>query len=200
LQTIKKLRFSIVITIVLVLIGIWIGTSLIKPFNFPFSTQNIGEMESQIRETFTVFSAGGISSVFTIFWRNIRVLLLSFILGIFSFGILGTLPLIASVGVVGYLMSLLQINGIGTSVYLFGFILPHGIFEIPAAIIATAAVLYGGAVLTTPNSKLTIGEVSLQALADWCKLMVGVVIPLLLLAAVVEAWITPKIAMSLLFS
>ena len=97
-------------------------------------------------------------------------------------------------------MSLLQYNGIGTSVYLFGFILPHGIFEIPAAIFATAAVLYGGAVLTTPNSKLTIGEVSLQALADWCKLMVGVVIPLLFLAAMVEAWITPKIAMSLLFS
>jgi len=199
-QTIKKLRFSIVVTIVLALIGIWIGTTLIKKFNFPIDTKNINGMEAQLRETFSSFSAGGILSVVSIFWRNVRVLILSFILGIFSFGIFGTLPLIATVGVVGYLMSLLQYNGIGTSVYLFGFILPHGIFEIPAAILATAAVLYGGAVLATPNSKLTIGEVSLQALADWCKLMLGVVIPLLLLAAMVEAWITPKIAMSLLFS
>jgi uncharacterized membrane protein SpoIIM required for sporulation len=164
------------------------------------NTANLDEMEDQVRSTLFTWSSGGLIPVLTIFWRNARVLLLSFILGLFSFGVLGTFPLLATVGVGGYLMSLLQQNGIGVGVYLFGFILPHGIFEIPAAIIATAAVLYGGAVLVTPDSERTIGEVSLRTLADWCKVMLGVVLPLLLIGAMIEAWVTPKIAMLLLFS
>ena len=78
--------------------------------------------------------------------------------------------------------------------------MPHGIFEIPAAIIATAALIYGGAVLATPDSSHTIGEVSLKTLADWCKIMVGIVIPLLFLSAMIEVWVTPNIALALLFS
>jgi uncharacterized membrane protein SpoIIM required for sporulation len=39
----------------------------------------------------------------------------------------------------------------------------------------------------------------LEALADWAKVMVGVVIPVLLAAAAIEVWVTPRIAL-LLFS
>ncbi len=198
--SLKKIRFAFWITILITLISFWIGSRQIDNFNFSFNTGDIQQMEDQIRTIFSGFSSGGIAPVFAVFWRNFRVLLLSSFLGLFSFGILGAFPLMATIGVGGYLMSLLQFNGIGVGVYLFGFILPHGILEIPAAIIATAALIYGGAVLATPDSSHTIGEVSLHTLADWCKLMVGIVIPLLILAAMIEVWITPNIALSLLFS
>ena len=37
-----------------------------------------------------------------------------------------------------------------------------------------------------------------QALADWAKVMIGLVIPLLIIAAIIEVWITPRVAMWLL--
>jgi uncharacterized membrane protein SpoIIM required for sporulation len=55
-------------------------------------------------------------------------------------------------------------------------------------------VLHAGAALATPDTKRTVGEVWLAALADWAKMMVGVVIPLLFVAAAVEVWVTPRIA------
>jgi uncharacterized membrane protein SpoIIM required for sporulation len=96
--------------------------------------------------------------------------------------------------VAGYLMGLLANNGMDISVML-ALLLPHGIIEIPMAILATAAVLEAGAILATPTPGRAIGEVWLATLADWAKVMVGVVIPMLLIAAAVEVWITPRIAL-----
>jgi uncharacterized membrane protein SpoIIM required for sporulation len=115
------------------------------------------------------------------------------VLGLVSFSILGMLPLFASMGVVGYLMALLMGNGLPVWNYAM-FVIPHGILEIPAVILATAAVLQSGAVLAAPTPGKSIGQIWLESLADWCKVMVGVVIPLLLIAAMIEAWLTPRIA------
>jgi len=70
---------------------------------------------------------------------------------------------------------------------------PHGIIEVPAILLSTAAVLRIGFLLATPMKDRTIGEVFLMALAGWLQVMVGVVTPLLLLAALIESWITPLI-------
>jgi uncharacterized membrane protein SpoIIM required for sporulation len=138
-----------------------------------------------------VFSFG---PVFAIWGQNLRVLLIGLLLGIFSFGILGMLPCIVTIGIAGYLMELMATQGIDRGAYLAGFILPHGILEIPAVIFATAAVLKMGAVLATPDQGRTVGEAWLVSLADWVKVMLGLVIPLLFVAAMVEAWITPQVA------
>jgi uncharacterized membrane protein SpoIIM required for sporulation len=61
-------------------------------------------------------------------------------------------------------------------------------------IFATAAVLKMGAVLATPDRGRTVGETWLVSLADWVKVMLGLVIPLLFVAAMVEAWVTPQVA------
>ena len=96
--------------------------------------------------------------------------------------------------VLGGLMNILLQAGVSIPLYLFGMILPHGIIEIPAAILASAAVLQAGAILATPTPGKTVGEVWITAIGEWAKIMVGIVIPLLLIAAGVEAWITPRIA------
>jgi uncharacterized membrane protein SpoIIM required for sporulation len=72
-------------------------------------------------------------------------------------------------------------------------ILPHGIFELTAVFLASAAVLKMGAVLVTPQLDKSLGEVFLIALADWFRVFVGLVVPLLAIAAVVEVYVTPQI-------
>lgn len=96
--------------------------------------------------------------------------------------------------VAGYLLGFLSSNGIAVLPLVTGRLLPHGILEIPVAILATAAFLDAGAILATPTPGRTIGEVWLVSVADWAKVMIGVVTPLLLVAACIEVWVTPRIA------
>jgi len=77
-------------------------------------------------------------------------------------------------------------------------ILPHGIFEIPALVLSSAAVLYIGIALVTPRSNLTLGEVLINAIADWAKIGIGLVLPLLTIAAVLETWVTPVLLHSMI--
>jgi uncharacterized membrane protein SpoIIM required for sporulation len=48
-----------------------------------------------------------------------------------------------------------------------------------------------GAQLVTPQTEKSLGETLLISLADWSRVFVGIVLPLLALAAVVEVYITP---------
>jgi uncharacterized membrane protein SpoIIM required for sporulation len=66
-------------------------------------------------------------------------------------------------------------------------------FEITAVTLATAAVLKVGAVLVTPQPDKSMGEVFLLSLADWFRVFIGLVVPLLAIAAVIEVYITPVI-------
>jgi uncharacterized membrane protein SpoIIM required for sporulation len=42
----------------------------------------------------------------------------------------------------------------------------------------------------------SLGEVLLESLADWTKIAIGLVLPLLLIAAVIEAYVTPVLLAS----
>jgi len=193
-QTIRRLALPTALVACLTLVGVWLGAEQVKRFSIELSTSGLDDIQGQLGvllERWPVFS---IDPVLTIWWQNVRVLLASLVLGVISFGILGVLPLLATVGLAGYLVNLLAVNQIAPWTYWAGLMLPHGLIEISAAILATAAVLRMGAILATPTPGKTIGEVWLGGLADWTKAMVGVVAPLLFLAAAVEAWVTPQLA------
>jgi hypothetical protein len=53
-------------------------------------------------------------------------------------------------------------------------------------------------VLVTPRPQRTLGEVLIEAIADWAKIGFGLVLPLLTLAAVIETWVTPVLLSSAL--
>jgi uncharacterized membrane protein SpoIIM required for sporulation len=74
------------------------------------------------------------------------------------------------------------------------------LLEIPAIVIAGAAILRLGATLAAPANGNTVGEAWLQSFADWAKVMIGLVIPLLLGAAAIEVLVTPRLAVWLLGS
>jgi stage II sporulation protein M len=77
--------------------------------------------------------------------------------------------------------------------FLAAFILPHGIFELPAVIIGAGAAVRVGASLINRDRSLTLGEGWWSAIMDFWKLLFFVVIPLLILAAIFEVHVTPRV-------
>lgn len=196
--TLKRLRLPFALVTLIGVAALVIGVQQASRFPLPLNRIGLGDWKAtSLQGLENAWPMLNTTSVLLVWWQNARVLLLALILGIFTFGVVGVMPLMATLGITGYLMAILSGTGIPLTTVFAGLILPHGIIEIPTAILATAAVLQIGAVLAKPIKGKTITEVWLEALADWSKVMVGVVIPLLLVAAMVEVWITPRIAMYL---
>jgi len=192
--TLNKLKRSILITTGLAAAGVLVGSIMVNQFSIPLDVFNFGKVDGKLQgliQTWPMFAA---DPMLSIWWQNIRALLIGILLGTFSMGILGMLPIVLTMGVTGFLMGLVNLNGVSVLSFFAGFILPHGLFEIPAMIIASASILQAGVILATPTPGKTVGEVWITSLGEWAKIMLGVVIPLLFVAAAVEVWVTPRIA------
>jgi len=140
-------------------------------------------------------SAGGAAWVF---FTNLRALVIATALGIFSFGVLGVVLLMVPLGLAGFFAGQVALIGLSPLQFFVAFILPHGMFEITAAVLEGAAILrLGGSVISPPGGK-TLSEGWLMALADWAKISLALVLPLLLVAALVEVFITPLVVSAVL--
>jgi uncharacterized membrane protein SpoIIM required for sporulation/ABC-type transport system involved in multi-copper enzyme maturation permease subunit len=135
-------------------------------------------------------------STWGILTNNLRALLAAALLGVFSFGSVALVLLMAPITIVGFLTVQAAMVGYNPLVFLGAFILPHGVFELPAAIIATAMALRLGASVISPPAGMTLSQGWLRALADFVKIFVLVVVPLLVVAAFVEAHITPQVVIA----
>jgi uncharacterized membrane protein SpoIIM required for sporulation/ABC-type transport system involved in multi-copper enzyme maturation permease subunit len=196
-KTLRKQFPSIILTIVIGLIAVaagygWVSSNSPKIMD-QFKTSDLSSMVS--------FGMGipvasvGIS--FPVIWgHNLQAIIVILLLGVFSFGVLGALVYLMNMGIIGAVLALVQAMGASPwKVGLYG-ILPHGLFEIPALIFASAAILYIGVLLVTPRPQRTLGEVLIEAIADWTKIGLGLVLPLLTIAAIIEAWVTPVLLFS----
>ena len=196
-KTLRKQFPSIILTIVIGLIAVaagyaWVSSNTPKIMD-QFKT---GDLSSMLSFGMGVPVASvGIS--FPVIWgHNLLAIIVILLLGVFSFGVLGTLVYLLNMGIIGAVLALVQAMGASPwKVGLYG-ILPHGLFEIPALIFASAAILYIGVLLVTPRPQRTLGEVLIEAIADWTKIGLGLVLPLLTIAAIIEAWVTPVLLFS----
>jgi len=192
-QTMHKLVIPILITSLLGLAGLVVGYLWILDNSSQLNLVTSSEdFQKAMEMTLGIPTILRIS--FQYIWlHNLRAVALILLLGIFSFGVLGTIVFIGNMGLIGAVLVVVKIVGYSPALLALSGILPHGLFEIPAVILASAAVLYIGAVLVTPVPGQTLGEVLLEALADWAKVNLGLVLPLLTLAAAIEVWITPRL-------
>jgi len=110
-----------------------------------------------------------------------------------SFATLGVSLFMVNMVLIGGVLGAASLIHYSPLVVFASAILPHGIFELTAVTIATAAVLKVGAVLVTPQPDKSMGEVFLLSLADWFRVFIGLVVPLLAIAAVIEVYVTPII-------
>ena len=94
--------------------------------------------------------------------------------------------------ILGYILSQVVLAGYDPS-FLIPAILTHGVVEIPVIVLATAAALNLGAVITRPPRGYTVGQAWSRALSDAIRIGLGLIVPGLLLAALIEAYLTPQV-------
>ncbi len=200
-STMRKLIIPIILMGVMLIAGTWLGAEQAVQLHLPQDVLGLNELRNLepgialgMRQA-GLFSFGG---VITIWLHNLRAIALATLLGAFSFGVCGVIVLMAPLAVLGFFAGASASAGFTPAVFLTAFTFPHGLIEIPAMMIAGAAILRIGATLVTPANGKTIGEAWLTAIADWAKIMIAVAMPLFLLAAFIEVYITPLTAMKLL--
>jgi uncharacterized membrane protein SpoIIM required for sporulation len=137
-------------------------------------------------------------SVSAIFWNNVRALLAAAFFALFSLGTLAELLLVAPIAIIAYMFVEIQRWGMNPWTFLSLLVLPHGILELPAAILATAQAMHTAVMLLRSSEKGGGMLGIMRELGHFVKLFVAVVLPLLLLAAWVEATITPRLAINFL--
>jgi uncharacterized membrane protein SpoIIM required for sporulation/ABC-type transport system involved in multi-copper enzyme maturation permease subunit len=135
--------------------------------------------------------------IVAIFLQNWQVLAGATALAVFSFGIGALILTSLTYVIMGYLFSQVMIAGYAPSLFAAA-ILPHGIIEIPMIVIAVAAAVKLGSVVTRPPQGMTVGQAWTQALGDTARIWMGVILPGLLLAAIIEAYITPALVQAAL--
>lgn len=198
LPTVRRLRWPIGFTAVALLLAVLLGYHYSTVYRLPLPAGNLAGVAANFNGNLAQLgfvSAGGAAWVF---FTNLRALALATLLGVFSFGVLGLVLLMVPLGLTGYFAGQVTLIGLSPLAFFVAFILPHGVFEITAAVLEGAAILrLGGSVISPPTGK-TLSEGWLMALADWAKISLALVLPLLLVAALVEVFITPLVVSAVL--
>jgi uncharacterized membrane protein SpoIIM required for sporulation/ABC-type transport system involved in multi-copper enzyme maturation permease subunit len=196
-KTLRKQRITILVALLIGLLTLAVA--------YAWFASNPAQLTnaSTTREISRAFSSGldlpgDVISFPFIFWHNIRAVAVISLFGLFSFGVLGAVFYIVNMAAIGGVLGLFKTLGYSPILLAMYGILPHGIFEIPALIFSSAAILHLGVTLVTPAAHKTLGEALLEGLADWVKVTLGVVLPMLVIAAAVESWITPVLLHSVL--
>jgi uncharacterized membrane protein SpoIIM required for sporulation len=134
----------------------------------------------------------GSTGILLVLGQNVRALTLASLLAVFSFGTLIVIVLMVPVGLASFFMT--QMLGAGIDpVTVLAMLIPHSALEIPAAMVAGAMALRLGAIIVAPPPHKTLGQSWMETLADCTRLWLAFVLPVLLLAAVVEVMLTPRI-------
>ena len=188
----KRLRIPALLTGLVMAASIWIGIDLADQFPLPPALLDVSNLRIETFSRLGEISLMSPSGIPVIWFHNLRVVVLALLLGVFSFSVLGLLIVMLPLVLVGYFAA--SFAGAGVSPLMFGtaFVLPHGILEIPALLIAGAGILRIGAQIVAPSQGKSIGEVFVRGLAEWCQVVVGFVAPMLLAAAALEVFVTPR--------
>jgi uncharacterized membrane protein SpoIIM required for sporulation len=185
-----------ILVVIVALIGVSVlGWAYVSVYPLPQGVLSLEDLSSQDFEALSNTSLLPSLTTGGILAHNVQALLLAALASVISLGVLSVLMLMVPIGLVAFLAGQMAWLGYNPLTFLAVFILPHGIFEIPAAIIATAFALRIGASFTAPREGLTVGEGLVAAAADFAKVFLFLVVPLLLIAAFVEANITTQIVL-----
>jgi uncharacterized membrane protein SpoIIM required for sporulation/ABC-type transport system involved in multi-copper enzyme maturation permease subunit len=147
----------------------------------------------------------GLPLALYIFFNNIRVSILSNVFSLFAFGTFAFLVPAVAFTQVGFVASALgQRNndwfafGADSPLqFLVAYVLPHGIIELPAAILGAALGLRIGAALMSPPKGFTVGQNILWAFAQYVKVWLFVLLPMFFVGSMIEGLLTPLIVRSL---
>lgn len=173
-----------------------IGRQTAGSFTLPSEMFDTSRLQGTLGTELAAFGMMSGRGWLWVIWNNLRALILASVLGAFSFGVVSVVLLMAPVGIVGYFAGNFALAGYSAGRLLTALVAPHAVLEIPAAILGGAAILQLGlAGLSLPQGS-SLGASWLTALGRWARITVGLVIPLLALAAALEVFVTPQVALA----
>jgi uncharacterized membrane protein SpoIIM required for sporulation len=198
-----RLRPEIIFTVLVTfgggaLLGFW-G---VRQFPLPVGllelpeTLDLGSLDRAVEQSGLLPSF----SVRAILINNTRALLIAGGLAIFSLGMLPQLLLLVPMALIAYVAFQIEPLGVDAWRFIGAFVLPHGLLELPAAILATAQAMRMGVMILREPDKGGGVTGMLRELGNFLQLFIAVVLPLLAAAAWIEAQITPWVVKGLLQS
>lgn len=198
IELVPAMRGSLLLLAVAFAAAYVLGIHLASEFTLPGELLSLDALDQGAIEQladYGLFSGRGFLWVVV---NNTRAVLIASLFGAFSFGVLSTILLMAPIGIVGYLAGNLMLAGENAGLMFLGMVLPHGMVEIPAALVAGASILHLGLAGVSLPRGASLGESWLTALGRWARILLGIVFPLLLIAALLEVFLTPHIALLVL--
>jgi uncharacterized membrane protein SpoIIM required for sporulation len=191
-QVLLESRLAVAVVVVALVLAVAVGLGFAAEYPLPVELLG-GQVVSA--DSFSDTRVLGVLSFTTggILGHNFRVLVGSALLAVFSFGSLAIALTMAPLAVVAFLVAEAANLGYDPWLFLAVGVLPHGALEIPAVILSTAMAVRMGAVFMSPPKGMAVGEAWLRSVADFIKVFVFLVVPLLAGAAAVEAHLTPAL-------
>lgn len=142
-------------------------------------------------EDMGILDEDGTVSAFALLTNNVRATLLTILYGFVPYVFLPALSLGTNAILLGAFAAYYVNNGSSLLLYLAG-IIPHGIFELPAIVLAVAMGIYLCKMINYYVKHNTKG-IMLPLMADLLRAFLLRLIPMLVLASLVEAYITPLV-------
>lgn len=198
----KRDRWAMATGTFFVLAGFGLGWYLARAWHVPaelidFNRLDVSQLQAQLQANQTGLAMLPRFSVRAILVHNVRVVFISGVLSLFSVGVVPALSILAPFTLIGGIASVLAAGGQDWGRFLVAFILPHGVVEIPAVVIGLAYALRIGAIVLGPPRDFSVSEGIVLAIADFLRVLILVVLPLLALAALLEVYLTPRVIVAL---
>jgi uncharacterized membrane protein SpoIIM required for sporulation/ABC-type transport system involved in multi-copper enzyme maturation permease subunit len=185
------------LAIVTVVIGLglsaWLGFGFAARYPLPAQVLQLDNVSPEMFTELPAVDWLPTFSVWGVLANNVRALVGATLLAVFSFGTLAIALLMAPMAIIFFFVLQAAQAGYNPLLFFSAFVLPHGVLELPAAIIATGLAVRLGATFISPPEGMTVGEGWLRALAEFVAVFVALVMPLLALAAAVEVHVTPAV-------
>lgn len=197
-RTLPALRPALLLMALALAAAFVVGVRLAPQFMLPLDPTRLDALPQTLADQLQRVGLMSAEGWWWILRTNLTALALATVLGAFSFGVAGVILLMASTAIVGYLAGSLALAGQNAGLFLGALVLPHATLEIPAALLAGAAIIRLGLAAVSLPRGTSLGESWLKALAEWARIGLGLVLPLLIGAALLEAFVTPRIAVLLL--
>lgn len=195
LALLPALRTPFVMALLGFLGAVLLGYFLAQRYLFPPALQaQLSEID-QVQNISRITGVAGRLPLL-IFMHNLRVIALASLLGVFTFGVAGFAIYMLPWTLIAFVAAQLAFAGESPWQFLLATILPHATVELPVLLLVAAASLRWHSSLIAPTEGRTISESWLAAAADFTRLFVSVALPLFLLAALIEAFVTPQVVLA----
>jgi len=194
-QTLRQLRQPMMIVIALAVVAgiasyMWVVQYV--PTHLDLTPERVDTIRTLVADNLTdIDELSNRLPAPMLFYHNARTTVVFLLLGLVSFSTLGLTLFLGNIALVGGVLGAASLVGYSPLLTFVAGVLPHGVFELTAIFLATAAMFRVGAQLVTPQSEKSLGEMLLLSLADWFRVFIGIVLPFLAIAALIEVYITP---------